>query len=365
MSKIAKFVGLDVHKDTISLAVSEGGPVAEPRDLGRIPHDLGRLLHRLEHLGPPEALHVAYEAGPTGFGLARALRERGIDCVVVAPSRTPIQAGDRVKTDRRDAAKLAHYLRMGGLVAIDLPGCEQEALRDLVRAREDALWSQHKVRQQLKCFLLRHGRTWSGRSSWTHRHLEWIRSQRFESETQRQVLEEYFHEVVHAAERICYLTGLIQQAVQAAPFAPLYRALQALRGVSAVVGATLVAELGDLRRFKSPSKLMSYLGLTPSEQSSGARTRRGAITKAGNSHVRRVLIEAAWCQHRRPAMSSGMKKRNEGLPLEVQDIAWKAQKRLHARYWALVRRNKSTQTTIVAVARELVGFVWAIGQKVA
>jgi transposase len=365
MSKIAKFVGLDVHKDTISIAVCEGGALDEPADLGQIAHDVSRLLKRLERLGEPGCLHVAYEAGPTGFALARALREQGIDCVVVAPSKTPVLPGDRVKTDKRDAAKLARYLRMGQLVAIDLPGTEQEALRDLVRARQDAVRARHRARQQLKSFLLRHGRSFEGKSSWTHRHHDWIRGQRFESEAQRAVLEDYWNEVVHAGERVLHLTSLVESCAQMPAFAKLYHALQALRGISTVIAATLVAELGSFLRFATPAKLMSYVGVTPSERSSGQRTKRGSITKAGNSSVRHVLIEAAWCQRLRPAMSDRMKKRNEGLPLEIQEIAWKAQKRLHKRFVRMSARGKSTQCTVVAVARELAGFVWAIGRQVA
>ena len=365
MSKVAKFVGLDVHRDSISIAVCDGGRMSQVRELGTIPHDLARLLTKLERVGPSDTLHVAYEAGPTGFGLCRALRERGIDCVVVAPSRTPICAGDRVKTDRRDAVKLARYLRTGDLISIDLPDVEREALRDLVRAREAAMHTQQRARQQLKGFLLRHGRVWEGKTSWTKNHFNWMRGVRFQIETQRQVFEDYLQEVVHAAERLRHLTELLEQAAQTVASAPLFLALQALRGVRVITAATVVAELGSLRRFAKPTKLMSYLGLTPSEYSSGSNTQRGAITKAGNPHVRRVLIEAAWSARLRPAISIHLKRRMSGLPLPVQEIAWKAQKRLHARYWKFTHRGKSQQNTIVALARELAGFVWAIGQQVA
>ena len=349
MSSVAKFIGLDVHKATISIAVCDGTPGSEVRDLGRIPHDVPRLLRRLERLAPVERLHVAYEAGPTGYGLCRALRERGIACQVVAPSRTPIRSGDRVKTDRRDAEKLARFLRSGELVAVDLPDVQREALRDLVRARSDAMRARHCARQQLSSFLLHHGRHWEG-SAWTRRYVTWIRSQRFDIE-ERQVMEDYLNEVAHADQRLEQLTDKVKDAMEKQASAPLARALSAMRGVSTIVTATLVAELGDLRRFKSASRLMSYVGLTPSEHSSGASVHRGAITKAGNPHVRRVLIEAAWCAQQRPAMGATVKRRNEGVPLPIQDIAWKAQNRLHKRYWRLRRRGKSTQTAIVAIAR--------------
>jgi len=364
MSKIAKFVGLDVHKATIAIAVCEGGALGEVRSLGTIAHDLTRLVRRLEPLGQPQDVYVAYEAGPTGYGLCRALRERGHPCIVVAPSKTPVRTGDRVKTDRRDAEKLARYLRSGELVAIDLPDVQQEALRDLVRAREDAMRAQHRARQQLMGFLLRHGRHWSGKSHWTQAHVTWIRSQRFEIEAQRQVLEDYFQEVTRLDARLKHLRDLLEEAASQEAHRAMFRALQGLRGVSTIVAATLVAELGDLRRFSSPSKLMSYVGLTPSEHSSGARVQRGAITKAGNPHVRRVLIEAAWSCRLRPAMSLHMKRRSQGLPTPVLDIASKARGRLYRRYNMMRARGKSQQTTIVACARELVGFVWAIGQQV-
>jgi len=225
--------------------------------------------------------------------------------------------------------------------------------------------AQQRARQQLKGFLLRHGYIWEGKSSWTRRHFDWMRGARFQIETHRQVFEDYLQEVVHAGERLRHLTELLEQAAMADSFAPQFRALQALRGVSVIVAATLVAELGDLRRFAKPTKLMSYLGLTPSEYSSGSHTQRGAITKAGNSHVRRALIEAAWSARLTPKVSTHLKRRSSGLPLPVQEIVWKAQRRLHARYWKLTRRGKSQQVTIVALARELTGFVWAIGRQVA
>lgn len=362
MSKIAKFVGLDVHKSSISMAVCEGGALHRPEDLGTFAHDLPTLLRRLERLGEPQHVHVAYEAGPTGYGLCRALRQRGYYCIVIAPSKTPVRTGDRVKTDRRDAAKLARFLRAGELVAVELPGLEQEALRDLVRAREDAMHAQRRARQQLSSFLLRHGRTWSGKSAWTQPHHAWIRSQRFECEIQRQVLEDYFQEVVRLDARLADLSTKLEAGAKSLSSSPLFSALQALRGVSTVVAASIVAELGDLRRFPSASRLMSYVGLVPSEYSSGARTRRGRITKAGNPHLRRVLIQAAWHCSKRPAMSLHLKRRSAGLPPPVLDIASKAQKRLHRRYWHLANRNKSPQTTVVACAREMLGFVWAIGQ---
>lgn len=362
MKSIARYVGLDVHKATISLAVCRGGVADEVRCLGRIPHDLSRLLRRLERLGPAEALHVAYEAGPTGYGLCRALRERGIRCQVIAPSRTPIRSGDRVKTDRRDAEKLARFLRAGELVAIDVPSVDQEALRDLVRIREDAVYCLHGVRRQLSAFLLRHGRSYEGKSTWTKMHMLWIQAQRFESEAQQQVLEDYCREVLRGVERIRQLTEKVELTCESGPDADTFRWMRAVRGISTIIAATLVAEIGDFRRFPSAGRFMGYVGLTPSEYSSGATTKRGRITRAGNPHVRRALNQAAWSARLRPAMSQELKSRSRGVPLPILDIAWKAQQRLHKLYWRLIRRNKPPQVAVTAVARELAGFVWAIGQ---
>jgi transposase len=365
MKSVTKYVGLDVHKDTIAMAEAVGGPGLEIRDLGQVPHDVPRVVRRIAALGPAESLHVAYEAGPTGYGLCRALEAVGIQCVVVAPSKTPVCTGDRVKTDRRDARKLARFLRSGDLVAIAPPDRETEALRDVLRAREDVVFAQRRARQQLSAFLLRHDRKWSGKTAWTEKHLVWIRGQRFESEAQQQVLEDYVQEVRRLTARLEEATERVGRFAEASEqCAPLYRALQAMRGFGPIVAATVVAELGDLRRFPSASKLMSHLGLTPSERSSGPRTSRGSITKAGNPHVRWKLIESAWLYRRRPAVTVRMERRSKGVPQEVRDIAWKAQKRLHKRYWAMTQRGKRAQTTVVAVARELTGFIWAVGQVV-
>lgn len=363
MQSVAQFVGLDVHKETVSIAVAPGGPGLEVLDLGAMPHDVPRVVKRLLKLGAPESIHVAYEAGPTGYGLCRALQATGISCVVVAPSKTPKASGDRVKTDRRDALKLARFLRAGELVPVAPPERDVEALRDVVRAREDAVFAQRTARQQLSSFLLRHDRKWSGKSAWTQVHLVWIRGQRMESEAQQRVLEDYVREVERQTQRLTEASEHIEAlAPKTESCATFYRWLQALRGVGVIVAATIVAEVGDLRRFRKASQLMSYLGLVPSECSSGAMVRRGSITKAGNPHVRWKLIEAAWHARLRPAMTPRLKRRSAGVPTEVCDIAWKAQKRLHKSYWSMVARGKRTQTAVVAAARELCGFVWAIGQ---
>lgn len=365
MTSISQFVGLDVHKDSVCMAVAVSGPGMVVRELGTMAHDVSKVVRRVLELGSPESLAVAYEAGPTGYGLCRAFEAAGVRCIVAAPSKTPVRSGDRIKTDRRDAVKLARYLRSGELVAVAPPDREREALRDVVRAREDVVFAQRRARQQLSAFLLRHDRKWTGKSSWTEVHMAWIRGQVFESEAQTQVLEDYVAEVRRLSARLAEATERVAHFGEAFEVTrPLYRALQALRGVGPVVAATVVAEVGDLRRFPSASKLMGYLGLVPSERSSGPHTSRGSITKAGNPHVRWKLVEAAWSCRHRPALSVLLERRSKGLPQEVRDIAWKAQKRLHKRYWAMTSRGKRAQTAVVAMARELAGFIWAIGQMV-
>ncbi|MEO6709972.1 MAG: IS110 family transposase [Planctomycetota bacterium] len=365
MQKIAQFVGLDVHKDSIALAVAPAGPGLEVRDLGQMPHDVPRIVKRILSLGEAGSVHVAYEAGPTGYGLCRALKAEGIPCIVVAPSKTPQVSGDRVKTDRRDAAKLARFLRSGDLVPVTPPEKDVEALRDVLRAREDVVFAQRRARQQLSGFLLRHDRKWSEKSAWTQKHMEWIRSQRFESEAQQQVLEDYAQEVQRQSQRLLEASEHVEAlAPKTKSCATLYTWLQSMRGVGPITAATIVAEIGDLRRFGTASQLMSYVGLVPSERSSGPTVRRGSITKAGNPHVRWKLIESAWHARHRPAFTTALRRRSDGVPQAIQDIAWKAQKRLHKRYWSMLNRGKRTQTTVVAIARELCGFIWAIGQEV-
>jgi transposase len=356
-------VGLDVHRDTIALALARGGSDLEVRSLGEMRHDVPALIRRILELGAPGTVHVAYEAGPTGFGLYRACQAAGIPCLIAAASKAPRAPGDRVKTDRRDAIRLARSLRMGDLVGVVPPDEEVEALLDVLRAREDAVHAQRRARQQLSSFLLRHDRKWPGKTSWTDKHLIWIRGQRFAIEAQQQVLADYVREVERQTQRLAEATAQVESlAPETESCAQLYHYLQAMRGVGTITAATLVAELGDLSRFHTASRLMSYVGLVPSERSSGPRTRRGAITKAGNPHVRWKLIEAAWHARHRPALSIKLRRRQADVPQEITDIAWKAQKRLHRRYWAMTGRGKRPQTTVVALARELVGFIWAIGQ---
>ena len=361
MSKI-RFVGLDVHSRSIAIAVADadGQP---PENLAVIANDTQQLLHRLRKLGSLTTLRVVYEAGPTGFGLCRDLRSAGIECMVAAPSLVPVQVGDRVKTDRRDAAKLARFLRSGDLTGIYVPAVETEAMRDLVRAREDARKSLQVCRHQLGKFLLRHGRLYEGKSSWTQRHLEWVRTQKFSHRADDLVLVDYLKSVEDAVTRVETLTQNIAELLETWSLKPIVKALQAFRGIQMVTAVTIIAELGDLKRFQTAPELMAYLGLVPSEHSSGESRRRGRITRTGNTHVRRVLVESSWSYRYRPSMSYEIKKRNEGVAHGVQKIAWKAQQRLHNRYLKMMIRGKTRQKIIVAIARELAGFIWAVGRE--
>jgi transposase len=366
MVKITKYVGLDVHKDTIAVASCTGGPLASAKDEGILPHDLPKLRRKLLSLADAEHLRVVYEAGPTGYGLCRDLKANGISCIIAAPNKVPLMPGPRIKTDKRDARYLAWQLRMGTLTGIALPDEELEALRDLIRAREDALYTRRRTRQQLGGLLLRHGARWPGKSTWNQKYIDWIGGLRMGSEAQELAKQQYLGEVKHFDERIEMLTEQIERlaGMLRGVHAELYRSLQALRGVRALVAATLVCELGDLRRFETASRLMSYVGMVPREYSSGARTWRGSITKAGNPHVRRVLIEAVWSGRLKPAGGARLKRRQVGIDQAVVDIAWKAQKRLYTRYFKMRARGKPQNVAIVAMARELLGFIWSIGQQV-
>jgi transposase len=357
-----RFVGLDVHKDTVVIAVAEADASA-PQILGTFPNETGSLVKRLKKLGSGHRLHCCYEAGPTGLGLHRALKAAGISCSVVAPSLVPKTAGDRVKTDRRDAVKLARFLRSGDLTEIHILDEQTEAMRDLERARDDAKRAERVTRHQLSKFLLRHGRIYAGKKSWCEKHMDWIRGQQFECEAHNRVLVEYVRAVDEVSVRVERLTKDIMELVEHWHLKPLVHALQSLRGVKTLTAVILAAELGELTRFSTAPQLMGYLGLVPSEHSSGQSRQRGGITRTGNGHVRKALVESAWSYRFRPTMSSAIRKRNEGVAPEVQAIAWKAQQRLHGRYKKLLGKGKNKQQTVTAVARELAGFVWAIGQQ--
>jgi len=363
---VRRFVGLDVHAATIAVAVAEKD--GEVRSLGTIPnqeHSIRKLVTKLSGFGTWRA---CYEAGPTGYTLYWQLTKLGVECMVVAPTLVPMKAGDRVKTDRRDAERLARSFRAGELTAVWVPDAAHEALRDLVRAREAAKADELRARHRLGKFLLRHGRRPSERMrAWTQRHLDWIRREvTFEQFAQQATLEDYLAEVVHLGQRIVRLEKAIDEALEGAPatMKAVVSALQALRGVAKMTAVTIVAEVGRLSRFAKARQLMGYSGAVSSEDSSGERIRRGAITKTGNAHLRRVLVEAAWCQRYAPNLTPRLRARQEGLPAAVVEIAAKARHRLSARYRRLLARGKPRQQVVTAIARELLGFVWAIGVEV-
>jgi transposase len=357
------FVGLDVHKGTISVALAEEGQRGEVREYGRIvntPTDLKKLLDKLGRTGHP--LRFCYEAGPCGYGIQRQVTAAGHECVVVAPSLIPRKPGERIKTDRRDASNLARLHRAGELTAVWVPDPAHEALRDLVRARLAAVRALRQARQQLSGFLLRHGRHYN-RPAWTLMHRRWLAGLRFDQEIHHVVLEDLIATVESATERRDRLTRQIEMVLPDWSLAPVVRALQALRGIALVTAATIIAELGDLTRFANPRHLMAYLGLVPSEQSSGQRRRQGGITKAGNGAARRLLIEAAWCYRFPARVSRELLLRQEGLASTIRDTAWKAQLRLCRRYRRLAQTGKPATVVTTAIARELAGFVWAIARQ--
>jgi transposase len=357
------YVGLDVHKATISVALAEGGRNGEVRQVGVFenrPEVLRTLMARLGRRGG--RLNFCYEAGPCGYGLHRLLTGCGHECVVVAPSLIPVKAGDRVKTDRRDALMLAKLHRAGELTPIWIPDAAYEAMRDLVRARTTAGRVLSKARQHLQGFLLRHERINRGARAWTLACRRWLTTVRFTHPAQQIVLQDDIHAVEDAEARLARLTRQIEELLPSWSMAPVVTALQAMRGVALVVAVTVVAEVGDFRRFANPRQLMAYLGLVPSEHSSGSSVRRGGITKAGNALARRVPIEGAWTYRMPARVSRKLHDRNEALPLAIRDIAWKAQLRLCARYRRLAAAGKAKVVVTTAIAREMVGFIWAIAQ---
>jgi transposase len=357
------FVGLDVHKGTISVALAEEGRRGEVREYGRIantPADLKKLVDKLGRTG--HTLRFCYEAGPCGYGIQRQLTAAGHVCVVVAPSLIPRKPGERIKTDRRDASNLARLHRAGELTSVWVPDPAHEAMRDLARARLAAVRALRQARQQLSGFLLRHGRHYN-RPAWTLMHRRWLAGLRFDQEIHHVVLEDLIATVEAATERRDRLTRQIEVVLPAWSLAPVVRALQALRGIALVNAATIIAELGDLTRFANPRHLMAYLGLVPSEQSSGQRRRQGGITKAGNGAARRLLMEAAWCYRFPARVSRELLLRQEGLASTIRDTAWKAQLRLCRRYRRLAQTGKPPTVVTTAIARELSGFVWAIARQ--
>jgi len=361
--KYPAYIGLDVHKETIAVAVARVGRAA-PESRGEIankPKTVANLVERLNQEFDGEVLLFCYEAGPCGYGLYRQLLALGHDCQVVAPSLIPKKPGERIKTDRRDACKLAGTLRSADLTAVWVPDEEQEAMRDLTRARDDMKGQERKARQQLNAYVLRHGHAWpSNKTRWTQTHYNWLESLKFAHDWQQVVLQEYIDAVKAASQRVADITAQMERVLPQWSLAPVVDSLVALRGIDKLAAMVLLAELGDISRFDSPKQLMAYLGLVPSEHSSGGRRRQGAITKTGNSHARRMLVESAW-SYRFPARQTAhLKRKAANASDEAKVIAWRAQKRLCGRYRTLLQAGKNTKQTTVAIARELTGFIWDI-----
>jgi len=363
VNQVSKFVGLDVHKETIAVAVASaaGGPA---ESLGTIPADRDAVVRLVRRLGPAGDALWCYEAGPCGYWLQRLLAEHGVSCVVVAPSLVPTKPGDRVKTDRRDAQKLARLLRSGELTPVWIPGAAHEAFRDLTRARQSAQGDLTRARHRLTKLLLRLDVVAPARA-WSKAYRIWLETLKLTEPLQQIVLDDARLTVAQMEQRVERLTAELARAAEHGPLAVVIQALQCLRGVRLVTAATLAAELGDVTRFRSARELMGYAGVVPSEHSSGGSQRRGRITKTGNAHVRFVLVEAAWHYRHGPRLTKTLRARQQGQPATVVAIASKAQHRLNSRYRRLLARNKTKQQAVVAVGRELLGFIWAIAWAVA
>jgi transposase len=356
-----KFIGMDVHKKTITIAIIDQGRKKQPRIYGSIanqPEALDKFCRKM--LSTAAQLHFVYEAGPCGYGIYRHLTQKGFDCMVAAPSMIPKKSGNRIKNDRRDAAILARLHRAGELTAVYVPDARDEAMRDLTRAREDAVAAARKSKQRLNAFLLRNGLTFTGRTKWSRAYFNWLSDIAMPYAAQQVALQEYIDTVHENLQRVNRLTDQIRQLVPDWRLAPVVSALQAARGVSLITAVTVLAELGDLSRFDNPSQLMAYLGLVPSEHSSGESIKKGCITKTGNGHARKALVEAAWAYRMQARVSRALLKRQQGVPERVCQIAWKAQLRLCARFRKLTARGKSKQKVVTAIARELSAFLWAM-----
>lgn len=356
------WVGLDVHADKVVAAVFDSGRGDLLERWEAVPDDRGlsRMAKRLGGYG--KQVCCVYEAGPCGYELARYLRRQGVHCEVTAPALIPKKPGDRVKTDHRDAVKLGRLYRSGELTMVTIPDEEQEALRDLLRARESAKLDLLRVRHRLSKLLLRHGYRYREGKAWTLRHWAWVRSIRLNQAHAQIVLESYIAVVAEQCERVKSFDPLLEEAAKDPRYAARVGRLSVLRGVATTTALTVLSETGDLRRYRSAPAFMSATGLVPSEHSSGSRRRQGAITKTGNSHLRRVLVEAAWHYRHRPRTGARIRARRQGQSTEALTIARHADERLSHKYRRLVFHGKRSTQAATAVARELAGFVWAIGQ---
>lgn len=364
MKDTIKYVGLDVSKEKIAVAIAEEGR-EEPRYWGMIAHKPEAVKKLKKKLGISETLRVCYEAGPTGYPLYRLLLTLGIQCNVVAPSLIPKRPGERVKTDRRDSVRLAQLYRAGELTSIYVPTPEDEVLRDLVRCREDAKEDELRARHRLSKFLLRHDITPpTGVNKWTINYYRWLDTLKFERSSSRITFQEYYHQLKEIKERILRLEEEIRIHANEGAHASKIQALQSLRGVALITATSIVAEIGSFKRFSTPRQFMAYVGLIPSEYSSGESRKQGNITKTGNRHVRRLLVESAWSYRYQPAVKGELARRIRGQSPEIQAISWKAQNRLNKKYYRLLSRGKEKSKTVTAVARELAGFIWAVMQEV-
>jgi transposase len=359
------FVGLDVHKESIAVAHAGADPGSEIVYVGQVgtrEADLDRLLRRLHSRA--SRLVVAYEAGPCGYGLYRRLTEKGVCCLVVAPSLIPKKPGERVKTDRRDAAQLARLLRSGDLTSVYVPTVEDEAVRDLSRAREASIGVLKNAKLRLKSFLLRHGLNYSGRATWNDAHLRYLAKVVCPTPAQQIVFQESLRAVSEQTERVRRLEDELLEVAATWRLRPIIDAFQSMRGVQSHTAVTIAAELGDLTRFDNPRQLAAFVGLIPSEYSSGESRRLGPITKAGNGHARRALVEAAWAYRYPAKVSAHLQNRIERSPKPIQEISWKAQVRLCKRYRRMVARGKNPNIVVTAIAREILAFLWAIAREV-
>jgi transposase len=358
------FVGIDVAKARNAIAIADGERGGEVRFLGEVDASKENMRRVIQRIAAKHGrAHFCYEAGPTGYGLHRLITSMGHDCVVVAPSMIPRKSGDRVKTNRRDAVALAKLHRAGELTPVWVPDDGHEAMRDLVRARAAAVESVRVHKQQVSAFMLKHSRVFPRKTTWGARYMRWLQEQHFDYPAHQIVLQEAVEAVRLARERVERLEQIIEELVPRWSLAPVVEALQVLRGVNLVVAVTFVAEIGDLRRFENPRQLMGYLGLVPSERSTGDTIRRGSITKAGNGRVRHLLVESAWTYRHAPRIGKAKLYKMERVPPKIREIAWKAQTRLTARYRAMIARGKKTTIVCTAIARELVGFMWSVAKE--
>src|ERR1700694_703491 len=361
------FVGLDTSKLRHSVAIADSGRTGEVRFFGEIENTAAATAKLVRKLAAKyQRLTFCYEAGPTGYGLHRQIKSLGHECVVVAPSLIPKRPGDKVKTNRRDAVGLARLLRANELTAVWVPDGSHEAMRDLTRARETAMLDLRSKRQQVSALLLRQGRSYpESKKTWSKAHMSWLASQKFDYPEQRLVFEETMLAVRQAQERLERLEQAIRAAVPDWSLAEVVTGLMAMRGLDLISAATLLAEIGDLSRFRTPQQLMAYLGLVPSEESTGDTIKRGPITKAGNRRARRMLVECSWSYQHPPRVGTVKEHKVDAAPPAIREIAWKAQCRLYRRYRTLIRKGKLKTVVITAIARELAGFIWAISREIA